>query len=426
MLPTPELYSQILAHSKFVRDPSLRWKIECLIRGLRGRNIALTSARFGIHRTTCYRWIRRLTAGQFEPESLRPRSRRPHHHPRRLQGPVTERILWYRTTYHYGPDRIGWYLTHQEDSPVSSHGVYNVLKREGISFRKRKDQKLNPHRRRYDLDHPGQGIQLDIKYVPFRIEEKKAYVFNALDDCSRWRFQWAYRKKGNDSSLDFLQRLLQAAPFPIETLQTDNDLCFTNRFQKIPKVDPAEPHPFEQMLQARGIHHKLLPPGQKELNGKVERSHKTDDQEFYWLLPSWISFPEFRRQLQRWTFEYNHFRPHSSLKMKTPVQRLADFGIVPADSSAGTWSEPPKPTHYDQILRKLRDYRRDHPHDPFLHWQFKPHGAPLRTNPSWLPGTPRAIQTLSQMNGKTTVCGVPGSPAYSYWMIFQSFPSSVN
>src|SRR5688572_30231982 len=143
MLPTAFLYTQILAKSKFLRDPSPRWKIECLLRGLKG-NRGLTSAQFGIHRSTFYRWLQRLMAEQFIPEALGLRSRRPHRSPRQLDHLRCQRILWYRENFHYGADRIAWYLG-QESLMTSAHGVYNVLKRAHVPLRKRRDQKLNTH-----------------------------------------------------------------------------------------------------------------------------------------------------------------------------------------------------------------------------------------------------------------------------------------
>ncbi len=394
------LYTQVQMASKFVRDPSLRWKLACLLRGLERKDVALACAQFGIHRTTFYRWLGRLQDGDWNPEAIRPRSRRPHTCPWKISFNLKTRILAYRKEFHYGPHRIAWHLS-REGFSVSAHGVYNVLKRGGVAFRKHRE-KRQTHRKRYVLDRPGQGLQLDIKYVPFPIEGKRAFVFNVIDDCSRWRFQWAYRHKGNDESLDFLQRLFKAAPFPIEQIQTDNDVCFTNRFQKTPKLDPSGPHPFACMLKSKGIHHKLLPPGQKELNGKVERSHKTDDQEFYWRLPLWISFADFQRQLLRWTYEYNHFRPHSGVQMKTPVQRLADFEIQVQGASAGAWTNPQNPTHYELVIRKLQNYRRNHPEEPLIHWQFKPLGTPLRTNPTWQKNMPSTLKSLLHLSGITT------------------------
>jgi transposase InsO family protein len=404
MLPTLTLYTEIQAASKFLRDPSLRWKIECLLQGLKSRNVTLACRQAGIHRTTFYKWLHRLVETSCDPEALRPRSRRPLSHPRTIAGVAKQRIVWFRKTFQYGPDRIEWYLK-QEGLSVSSNAVYNVLKRASMPFRKRKDQKKNPHVKRFNLDRPGQGIQLDVKYVPFPIEGRKAYVFNAIDDCSRWRFQYVYRQKGLDQALDFLPRLIAAAPFRIEQIQTDNDSAFTDRFLRTPRLEPSKPHPFPGFLASKGIRHKLIPPGIKELNGKVERSHKTDDQEFYWRLPCDISWSRFQSELARWTFEYNHCRPHSSLKMKTPAQRLEDFEIYSFPRSP--WPEPPPPTHHTVVSAKLDRLRALDPNIPFLQW--KAPASVLRKyqpgprGPRWLPQTPSAIKALSLMNGETSL-----------------------
>lgn len=399
MLPTQTLYTQIQTASKFLRNPSLRWKIECLLRGLKSENVTLTCSQAGIHRTTFYKWLSRLSESRFDPEALRPRSCRPHSHPKTLSGDVVKRILWYRETFHYGSDRIEWYLE-QENLPASSHGIYNVMKREGLQFRKRKDQKKNIHTKSYNLDRPGQGLQLDIKYVPFPIEGKKVYVYNAIDDCSRWRFQWAYWNKGIEEACDFILRLVKAMPFWIEQIQTDNDVAFTNRFLRTPRLGDPSPHPFVELLASKQIRHKLIPPGIKELNGKVERSHKTDDQEFYWMLPKTISFQEFQRQLQRWTHEYNHYRPHGGLQMKTPAQKLESFGICPPPLLENDSLEPKKPSHYHYVIEQLSKYRAQHPNESFIHWKFQSNRP--SPQPLWLPNTPWAIKALSLMYGKST------------------------
>ena len=44
--------------------------------------------------------------------------------------------------------------------------------------------------------------------------------------------------------------------------------------------DPKE-HPLFKFCHRKSINHKLIPPGEKELQGLVERSHRQDDQELY-------------------------------------------------------------------------------------------------------------------------------------------------
>ncbi|MCK4385446.1 MAG: integrase core domain-containing protein [candidate division Zixibacteria bacterium] len=56
------------------------------------------------------------------------------------------------------------------------------------------------------------------------------------------------------------------------------------------------------------IRHKFIPSGQCELNGKVERSHRIDEEEFY-RLSSYKSLKEIQVTFQKWIFDYNHKRP---------------------------------------------------------------------------------------------------------------------
>ena len=319
------VYPKIKKAASTTHHPELRAKILCLLRGMKDRNVTRTCEPFGISRRTYYRWLHRLIDGRFDPKVLWPRSRRPNRSPRQIAGELKEQILQMRKEFRYGPALTAWHLF-RWGFRVSATGVYKVLKRAGVIFGRHRTKRKNPHTKRYELDRPGEGFQLDIKFVPYPLEGQKAYVFSAIDDCIRWRFSYAYTNLGYEPALDFVQRLVRACPFSIASIQTDNDICFTNRFlRKSPDYDVE--HPFPALLRTLKILHKLIPPGIKELNGKIERLHKTDMDEFFWKLPEGISLREFQYQLQRWVHQYNQDRPHSSLGMKTPMQRLADFGF---------------------------------------------------------------------------------------------------
>ena len=374
MLPRHPLYARTYEAAKGLQNPDLRRKMFCLLRGMKLQNVELTCRQFGIGRSTYYVWLNRLKEADFSPKALCPRKKTPHRQPRVIGGVLKEKILSLRQEFHYGPSRLAWYLRKMGFS-VSPHGVYNVLKRAWVAFRKRRDRKPNRHTLRYELDRPGQGFQLDIKYVPFRIEKKKAYVFSAIDECSRWRFSFAYRHLGAGSAVDFAQRLVQACPFSIERIQTDNGVEFTNRFNR-QSPDYEIDHPFPALLRTLRILHKLIPPGIKELNGKVERSFKTDDQEFYWKLPRFITFGELQIELERWIFDYNSHRPHSSLGMRTPMARLADFG-EPSNVTRDLFdSIPVRPPLAVTMARKLRSAGKSHPYfDKYLPQKRKLSGA---------------------------------------------------
>ena len=113
-------------------------------------------------------------------------------------------------------------------------------------------------------------------------------------------------------------RRLQAFPSPIQTVQTDNGTEFTYRF-----VGETELCPFEEALAAEGIPHKLIPPRTPWHNGKVERSHRSDQRYFY----DWEKFADVQklnRILSAHLSWYNN-SPMRSLDWSSPFQRFAPF-----------------------------------------------------------------------------------------------------
>ena len=69
--------------------------------------------------------------------------------------------------------------------------------------------------------------------------------------------------------------------------------------------------------------HRLLPAGAKELNEKVERSHRIDEQYFYWNAPT-DSFESFNAELGAWLEFYHRQRPHGGLGYRTPWEKLCE------------------------------------------------------------------------------------------------------
>lgn len=89
---------------------------------------------------------------------------------------------------------------------------------------------------------------------------------------------------GNGSSIDFLEKVIGVAKFRIRAIRTDSGSCFTNRYTGYSKsADPINPrlHPLDIECQKLNIIHYLMDPGKPAQNGKVERSHRTDQEMFY-------------------------------------------------------------------------------------------------------------------------------------------------
>jgi len=205
---------------------------------------------------------------------------------------------------------------------MAASTVGKVLKREGKIVDRKRRIKRPKHTKRYQLDTPGEIVQVDVKYVTW-VSGPRYYQFTAIDDCTRWRFIYHYDNKSVNSTKDFVKRLMNKAPFKIQCIQTDHGSEFTNKmFESSCTVkDHPREHALDRICRKNGIRHKLIPIGQCEINGKVERSHRIDDVEFY-SRTKWKTLHDLRKQAGIWIRRYNETRIHGSLNWKTPAQFL--------------------------------------------------------------------------------------------------------
>lgn len=82
-------------------------------------------------------------------------------------------------------------------------------------------------------------------------------------------------------------------------------------------------HPLDVWCEEEGIEHRCIPPGVKELNGKVERSHRIDEQYFYWRA-NIQSLEGLNESMKDWIAYYNEERPHGGLGYMTPKEKLQE------------------------------------------------------------------------------------------------------
>ena len=78
-----------------------------------------------------------------------------------------------------------------------------------------------------------------------------------------------------------------------------------------------------------GAHLARIPKGRKGYNGRVERSHRTDDEEFY--LPFLLGIQNEAELLQKaasWEYFSNLVRPHygKGMEGQTPFEKLKESG----------------------------------------------------------------------------------------------------
>jgi transposase InsO family protein len=116
-------------------------------------------------------------------------------------------------------------------------------------------------------------LQVDVKFIEPLGQtgrRKKYYQFTAIDDCTRLRVLRAYPRCDQKTAIAFIDHVLSKLPFAIERVQTDNGSEFGASFH--------------WHLLDKGVDHVRIKPRTPRLNGKVERSHRIDSEEFYRLL----------------------------------------------------------------------------------------------------------------------------------------------
>jgi transposase InsO family protein/transposase-like protein len=274
-------------------------------------NVAMTCRYYGISRPCFYKWLHRYE--ELGEEGLRDGSSRPLNSPRATKTEVVGKIVYLRENYHFGPQKISMYLKRYHDITISPSGIWNILHRLGIS-RLPSSQRYKRHKdrwKRYEKKLPGHRVQVDVKFIePLPGTKKKYYQYTAIDDCTRIRVLRIYPRNNQMSSIQFLDYLLERLPFQVEIVQTDNGAEFQGSFH--------------WHLLDRGIGHVYIKPATPRLNGKVERSHRIDNEEFYRMLEGVVVDDSglFNEKLQEWENFYNFHRPHGGLRGQTPYERL--------------------------------------------------------------------------------------------------------
>lgn len=272
------------------------------------------------------KWARRLLDGS-EVSSLQSQSRRPLKSPRRLKRLWQERVLMIRRSLPFeGCERVSDRIYDVYKKKISPGAIHKVLVRNGLVDRSKAKRLTKKHMKRYRRWMPG-FLQMDFKYVPYKIRGRQYYQLSCVDHHSSWRLIRIYDNKSFLAVESFLAELALECPFPILEIQTDNDLAFTHKFWKLNMgFDPTNKHPLEEWCDENEIRHKLIPVGEKELNGKVENTHKQDDREFYSQIQ-----PQNLNHLQALSLVYekrwNEQRKTRALGRKTPNESLWD-GLV--------------------------------------------------------------------------------------------------
>ena len=289
----------------------LRWVLPIITKQIRLKEAVKV---FPGGQRTLERWVARYKAkGE---EGLIPRSTRPRSQPNETAIRTKERIIELRRKTMLCAKKLNFKLK-KEEIIIHDRTIGKILKAEGL-IRKYRVRKLKYKYVKVPLAK-GDLVEIDIKYVPDLVEDKQYYQFTAIDCASRWRYLEIYDNMGNSEAVDFLSKAIRVSPFRIRAIKTDNGSCFTNRYHVRSRVNPKI-HALDLECQRRNIIHYLIDPGKPAQNGKVERSHRTDQEHFY-ERQRFETVLELKKKIRRWNDYYNNLE-HCSLDGKTPNEML--------------------------------------------------------------------------------------------------------
>lgn len=283
--------------------------------------VTKAAIRYRTNRQYIYRWRKRYDGTL---QSLADRSHRPHSHPNQHRPDEIKLIDDMRRRNPNTGLVVFWVKLRQRGYTRSISGLYRFLRKRGQMAVKLPNPKYIP--KPYEqMQYPGQRGQIDVKFVPAvclvgAVAGQKFYQYTFIDEYSRFRYLEAFEEHSTYSSTMFLRHVVEKFPYAIECIQTDNGTEFTNRL--LPKGN-TKPTLFENTLAQLGIRHKLIRPYTPRHNGKVERSHRKDNEEFY-ASHRFYSFDDFKKQLAVRQRHYNAF-PMRPLNWRSPSQTLLSF-----------------------------------------------------------------------------------------------------
>lgn len=278
---------------------------------IQGTPVVMLAAKYGVSRTTFYRWWKRyLSHGNL---GLSNRTSRPQRIRYRLSQAQIERVVELRCSKRLGPARLSPLVGLPQTT------LYRCLRRVGMG---KLPKPPRPPVVRYESDEPGELIHMDVLHLFALKGRKQTYQFTLVDGHTRMAYAVISARRTTDAALQALRQAESYFGFPIKRVLTDNDVTFAwtprRGFRGGP---PGGISRFTLTLKSWGIRHSLTRIRRPQTNGKVERFHRTIQDELYRPHPLFNSEYERERALYDYLSHYNNHRHHTALRGLTPVQR---------------------------------------------------------------------------------------------------------
>lgn len=280
-----------------------------------GYPISFVCRRYKISKSSLMRWNRKFDGTK---ESLMDKSHKPlTPHP---NAHTELEIKWIknfiRRNPHISMSELYGKLRTEKGYSRTAPSLFRVLRKLGFYVNKEKHEKYVP--KKYDTPtNIGVKWQMDVKYVPKECYSgttpDKFYQYTIIDEASRERFIYPYKEQSSFSTIDFVKRAILYFGYQPKIIQTDNgqEFTYTMKTNRI--------HPLDVLLDELNITHQLIRPRTPRHNGKVERSHRNDQNRFYNYL-KFYSYDDLKYQMKNYLNRSNNI-PMQVLGWLSPIEK---------------------------------------------------------------------------------------------------------
>lgn len=292
-------------------------------------NIKRAAERLGLSRTWLSQIHGKWLGGGKDPRRLEPESRAPRdtHRRQRISAEKKRLVVSVRKEYHWGKDKLATVMERDYQIKIGATTINRYLNKAGLinvqisdrlklahQTRIAPEQKCRPPREIKDYK-PGALVEKDMKFLIktgqitdfSRLKTKDNFwcQHTVIDSFTRIRALGLAEDGGSQTAVAVQEECAKRLPFAIACANTDNG--------------SENGGDFAEYLKQNNIVHFYSRSGTPTDNPRVERSHLTDELEFYQPGHIGRTFAEQKQKLAAWEYRYNYVRPHQALGNLTPM-----------------------------------------------------------------------------------------------------------
>lgn len=273
--------------------------------------------KYNVHRHTIAKWKKR--------QDSQDKSHCPHHLQTTLSKAQESLVVALREILLLPLDDLLAITQEYINENASRSALDRCLRRHGVSNLKTMHRALQEasgeDQKKSFKDYAPGFIHVDVKYLPQMSDEsRRSYLFVGIDRATRWVYLEIRKDKSALNASQFLETLIDKAPFKVTKVLTDNGKEFTDRFIANGERQPTGRHQFDQACAAHHITHRLIKPKHPQTNGMVER--------FNGRISDVLKATQFncsgdlRQTMLNYLRIYNYHIPQKALGHIPPIQAM--------------------------------------------------------------------------------------------------------